>query len=272
MQDKQFIIEKLLEGHRPSIPSSKQDTPSGIEDKVLQCSIDNGGQSFKQSVQLTKTNVTKAAIETEHPMKLNQEKGPAKSKINSDEVHSKQLDKNKENGSKQDIMKKRKRITIVGYSMLNGIMDEGLRKDHNVQVKRHPGATSRDIMDYVRPIIRKKPDCIIIHAGTNDLTSRDKIDMLNNYSEIIEQAKNDSPGTSIVLSTIVTRKDKQFIEKKVSVSALNSEIKRFANTRKISVIDNSNLDVSCLSRKKLHLNEKGNSYLARNFLNFIKNF
>ena len=68
------------------------------------------------------------------------------------------------------------------------------------------------------------------------------------------------------------RKDKQAIDKKVSVPALNREIREFASTMKMSVIDNSNLDSSCLSRKKLHLNKKGNAYLARNFLNFIKTF
>ena len=124
-------------------------------------------------------------------------------------------------------------MTIVGDSMLIGILDKGLQKDHNVQVKRHSGATTRGTVDYVRPVIRKKPDFIIIHAGTNDLTSRDKIDTLNNFCEIIEQIKNDSPGTSIVLSTVVMRKDKQSIEKKVSVSALNGEIKKLANNRKI---------------------------------------
>ena len=156
--------------------------------------------------------------------------------------------------------------------MLNGILDEGLQKDHNVQVKRHPGATTRDIVDYVRPVIRKKPDCIILHAGTNDLTSQEKTDTTNNFREIIEEAKRVSPDTAIVLSTAVMRKDKQAMDKKVSVPALNREIKEFANTMKISVINNSNLDVSCLSHKKLHLNEKGNAYLARNFLNFIKTF
>ena len=117
------------------------------------------------------------------------------------------------------------RITIVGDSMLNGILDEGLQKDHNVQVKHHPGATTRDIVDYVRPVIRKKPDCIIIHAGTNDLTSQEKPDAINNFREIIEETKRESPDTSIILSTAVMRKDEQAIDKKVSVPALNREIR-----------------------------------------------
>ena len=66
------------------------------------------------------------------------------------------------------------------------------------------------------------------------------------------------------------RNDKEAVDKKVSCSELNRKIKEIGMGQKISVIDNSNLDVSGLSRKKLHLNEKGNSYLANFFMNFLK--
>ena len=51
---------------------------------------------------------------------------------------------------------------------------------------------------------------------------------------------------------------------------MNKKIKEFAKMKKIELIDNSNLDTSCLSRRMLHLSEKGNSYLANNFINFMK--
>ena len=262
-----------IDGHKPAVPSFRQATPTGIEEKVTQCNKTNGEQSMKQTVDTTKTKDTKKTIQNDQSGEQNQEQRSKQTTMKGTEIQSKQTrEQNQENGPKQAKTKSRKRITIVGDSMLNGILYEGLQKDHNVQVKRHPGATTRDIVDYVRPVIRKKPDCIIIHAGTNDLTSQEKPDTISNFRKIIEEAKLESPDTSIVLSTAVMRKDKQAIDKKVSVPALNREIREFANAMKISVVDNSNLDVSCLSRKKLHLNEKGNAYLARNFLNFIKTF
>ena len=39
-----------------------------------------------------------------------------------------------------------------------------------VNVMKHPGSTTDDMVDYVRPVTRKKPDVIIMHVGTNDLT------------------------------------------------------------------------------------------------------
>ena len=35
---------------------------------------------------------------------------------------------------------------------------------------KHPGCSLEDMVDYVKPGVRKKPDTLIIHVGTNDLT------------------------------------------------------------------------------------------------------
>ena len=37
---------------------------------------------------------------------------------------------------------------------------------------KHSGFTTNDMVDYVRPVTRKKADVIIMHLGTNDLTNR----------------------------------------------------------------------------------------------------
>ena len=43
--------------------------------------------------------------------------------------------------------------------------------NHNVKVRNHPGATTEDIIDHIKPILRKKPDLLIVHSGTNDLNN-----------------------------------------------------------------------------------------------------
>ena len=87
---------------------------------------------------------------------------------------------------------------------------------------------------------------------------------------MIENIRKGSPETAIAISNVVTRKDKAAKDKRVSVTEMNKKIKEFAKMKKIELIDNSNLDTSCLSRRMLHLNDKGNSYLANNFINFMK--
>ena len=162
----------------------------------------------------------------------------------------------------------RKRVFIIGDSILNGISEYGLNKNHDVKVRPHSGATSQDIKDHIKPIIRRKPDLIIIHAGTNDLTKGcNTVDEMN---EIIDAAKSDSPSTEVVISSLTTRRDSIGMTKKVK--NLNRKLKDACDKHQIKMIDNSNLDAECLSANNLHLNPRGNSLLARNFLNFINDF
>ena len=58
---------------------------------------------------------------------------------------------------------------------LNNIQGRGLAKKHNLTVRANPGATPRDILDHIKPALRKKPDVIIIHCGSNDITSQEKL-------------------------------------------------------------------------------------------------
>ena len=151
--------------------------------------------------------------------------------------------------------------------MLNNIEGRGLAKKHNVAVRANPGATTRDILDHIKPALRKKPDVIIIHCETNDLTSQVKT--IENMHELVSLAKAESPDTELVISSIITRRDKPGLQQKVN--ALNSEIKDFCRNNQIEIIDNSNLDVQCLGRRQLHLSKRGDGLLARNLLNFINN-
>ena len=83
-----------------------------------------------------------------------------------------------------------------------------MQKHDNIRIIRHPGATMIDIVDYVKPVGRKKPDCLIIHAGTNDLTNKEGVNTIENLRMIIKQTKQVSPETTVVLSSVVIRRDK----------------------------------------------------------------
>ena len=63
-----------------------------------------------------------------------------------------------------------KNVIICGDSLLNGIESAGISDVQNkVIVRAFPGASSLDMVDYVKPLVNKKPDIIIVHVGTNDL-------------------------------------------------------------------------------------------------------
>jgi hypothetical protein len=164
--------------------------------------------------------------------------------------------------------KTRKSVLLCGDSMLNGIDSNGLSsKKHQVSVRNFPGATSNDMIDYTKPLINKKPDVMIIHVGTNDLT-KNVVDTRSNLLTIVENIRNDSPMTEITLSNICLREDDISLNKKCV--ALNNEIESLASDYGLKVINNGNIDSSCLSKKKLHLNSRvGLPRFAKNVKNHI---
>ena len=43
-----------------------------------------------------------------------------------------------------------------------------------INVMKHPGSTTDGLFCYVTPVTQKKPEAIIMHVGTNDLTKLEK--------------------------------------------------------------------------------------------------
>lgn len=91
----------------------------------------------------------------------------------------------------------------MGDSIINGVNPNGFQKSFNVKVKPYDGATTEDMIDYMKLPIRTPPDKVILHIGTNDI--RNGVDTLQNLNYI----EKESPSTSICLSSITTRSDKK---------------------------------------------------------------
>ena len=96
---------------------------------------------------------------------------------------------------------------------MNGIEQHGLSyESFKVRVKNHPGATTADICDHVKPEIRKKPDVVIIHAGTNDLTNNSK--SLESYERMADLVRSKLQNCKLAISNLITKKGKNEIDKK----------------------------------------------------------
>ena len=65
----------------------------------------------------------------------------------------------------------KKKIFILGDSMIENITGTGISRDHTVKIKPHPGATSIDMCDYIKSKLRHQPGVIILHCGTNDISN-----------------------------------------------------------------------------------------------------
>ena len=80
--------------------------------------------------------------------------------------------KNSCNGTNEQF--KKRKIIIVGGSLLNGIHEKGLSKNHSVNGNNILGGTSEAILYKLDDFLRNKSDGLIVHAGITTL-AREKI-------------------------------------------------------------------------------------------------
>ena len=122
---------------------------------------------------------------------------------------SNEMNENKSNSASVKTSKKSRSITIIlGDSILKDIkpykIRNGLTSNERVYVKSFPGATIKDMHEYVIPSMRYNPNLIALHVGTNDLRSVKSPNYI--ALEIIElsmQLKSDE--NDIMISSIIAR-------------------------------------------------------------------
>ena len=78
-------------------------------------------------------------------------------------------------------------VYIIEDHILKNLDGRMMCKKKNVKVKSFLGATTSDMTDFVKPIIRKRPESVILHVGTNDLKSNSQAQIADN---IIDLANN----------------------------------------------------------------------------------
>ena len=156
--------------------------------------------------------------------------------------------------------------TILGDSIAKNIqgfkMKQAINNDQNVYVKSFSGATVDCMNSYVCPTIKRNPKTIILHCGTNDLSSPQAA--CNITQDIIDLAKTLETGNNaVIVPGLVPRGD--FLNGKVT--EVNKVLKQLCQSKNLKFIDNSNIDSSIyLNCNRLHLNDCGTTLLANNFI------
>ena len=101
------------------------------------------------------------------------------------------------------------------------------------------------MVDYVRTLTRKKPDFIIIHVSTNDLT--EGVNMMSKLSAIkeVDSTRNIQLG----FSSIIQRADKNYGKE---IKDINTRLKSYCLGKGLIFVPNSNIDESCPNNIKRH--------------------
>ena len=81
----------------------------------------------------------------------------------------------------------KKEVFIIGDSMIKYVNGREVSRNDSVKVRSHPGATTDDVIDYVQPTVRKKPNLIIVHSETSDI--QNNVNTLQKIRKVISSVK-----------------------------------------------------------------------------------
>ena len=152
------------------------------------------------------------------------------------------------------------KIMVVGDSLVKYLRREESCPKNNVKVISHLGSTTKDMLDYIKPIARRKPDTLIIHTGKNGLTNG--VNTKKKVRKLVEVVReiDESEKTNIGFSIVIQRKDKDLEDERNEV---NVKLKKYCEGKGFVFIENANIDESGLNNSKLHLNKKRTNILTQ---------
>ena len=163
-------------------------------------------------------------------------------------------------------------VIIAGDSMLKYINGRKLSSQISNQsltyVKAFPGATVEDMSDYIMPSLRRKPEEVILHVGTNNLKFSEPREIAEGIVNLGLKIQNHSPDCKITISSLISRSDQTLNGKIKDVSKI---VNQFAKQHAWRTIPHSNIKNEHLNASGLHLNVQGTKLLAKNLISHLRN-
>ena len=106
-----------------------------------------------------------------------------------------------------DKSKYKKKVTVIaGDSIINHLQGWRLSDTNNhVVLKSFSGATIEDMEDYLKPVIRKEPESIVLHIGTNHrsiVEEEAENNDLTRFERFKRWAKRNQGGISVVAISV----------------------------------------------------------------------
>ena len=151
-------------------------------------------------------------------------------------------------------------LFIAGDSIIQHVQGWDLStNDKHVAVKSFSGARIADMDDYLRSLLGKKPDEIILHVGTSNIRNESPCSVAEGIVNLVTQIQHNSPTTHLAISPLLARSDNLDFNDKIREA--NKIFKLFCSSRGLTLLGINNIDLTCLNRRGVHLNRKGSSLL-----------
>ena len=115
--------------------------------------------------------------------------------------------------------------------------------------------------DYIKPILRRNPDIIVLHVGTNDVKGNNASKVMDDIDSLCQEIKETNPGVEITLSELTTREDNP--EAKKTVTEVNTLFENYCTATNMYLIKHKNITDRSLNKSTLHLNKIWISMLCK---------
>ena len=154
-------------------------------------------------------------------------------------------------------------VMIAGDSILKNLKGYLMSRTKSVKVCSFPGATTQDMEYFLKPLMNREPNHIVLHVGTNNLGEQEPQETAEKIQILAKQITELGIGCSV--SSIITRRD-GLSEKASKVNVIFEK----NLPSKIELIDHSSITEGHLNGSGLHLNQRGDGALAFNLIKHIR--
>ena len=117
------------------------------------------------------------------------------------------------------------------------------------------------------PILREKPNEIIVHVGTNDLKDHDRGQVANEILNLANTIVSKCPDMKVSISSLTCRNNSV----NVKVGKVNKLLLSICHENEWGYIAHTNITSEDILRGGLHLSGQGTKELAANFIKHIRN-
>ena len=157
-------------------------------------------------------------------------------------------------------------VLIVGDSMLSNINERTLSRKYTIKVRSFPGATVSDMFDYLKPLLKKEPEKILLLIGANDVEHKTAALILAEIKSLIDFIQEHIPTCHVVVSEIIQRLDKKYLNGKII------EVNKALKSMNCDTLPQQNITSDLLGKRGFHLNFFGNKKLATNIIDKLRSF
>ena len=155
-------------------------------------------------------------------------------------------------------------ILIAADSICNKLDEKRLSRNNRVKVRSFPGATINDMYSYIKPLLEKQPDYIILHISTNDAVTKTSESILTELLQLKLYVETTLPSCVVIISEPILRLDNA--KANFTIKHLSDKLRNL----NIKLLPNRNITNDHLSKRGLHLNERGTGRLALNIITYIR--